>query len=207
MQRARVWHKWVLCWRHRASLMRSVMRQQPEPFALLHAQLRSGESLLWTGRPRQGISLRMADLLLIPFSILWSGSAFWWEYTVIREGVWVFAVIGMVMVAIGAYFLVGRFLAEAYRRSRTCYGLTDRRVVIVCGKRVRTLDLRSIKEMSLSESKGGEGAISFGRPDDLPWWYGNWWPSVERPVGEQLELIREPRRVFEQIRSARRAVA
>lgn len=147
-------------------------------------------------------------MLLIPLSVLWSGFAFWWEYTVIREGVWLFAVVGAVLVAGGAYLLVGRFVVESYRRSTAAYGLTDRRVIIVCGKRVRYWDLRSMSELSLSEAKSGTGAISLGRPDDLPWWYGNWWPpGWERPVGEQLELISEPRGVFERIQAARRAAA
>jgi len=151
----------------------------------------------------------MLDLFLIPFGVLWCAFAFWWEYTVIREGAWLFAVFGAVLVAGGVYVLVGRFFVESYRRSRACYGVTNRRVIIVCGQRVRALDLQSISEMSLAESKAGAaGAISFGRPDDLPWWYGNWWPpGWERPVGEQFELIREPRNVFEQIRAARRAAA
>jgi hypothetical protein len=185
-----------------------VMRQQSDPAAALRAQIRPDESLLWADRPLQGVKLRRLDLLLIPLSVLWSAFAFWWEYTVIREGAWFFAILGAVMVAGGVYLLVGRFLVESYRRSRAWYGLTDRRVIILCGERVRALDLRSISEMSLSESKTGTGAISFGRPDELPWWYGNWWPpGWERPVGEQIELIREPRRVFEQITAARRAAA
>lgn len=39
--------------------------------SVLREHLDKEESLLWTGRPRQGMVFRLADIFLIPFSILW----------------------------------------------------------------------------------------------------------------------------------------
>jgi hypothetical protein len=47
-------------------------------------ELQSGESLLWAGQRRGGVVFAGADLLMVQFSLMWCGFAFFWEAEVIK---------------------------------------------------------------------------------------------------------------------------
>jgi hypothetical protein len=140
--------------------------QESDVNALIRAELMSGESLLWSGRPKQGIAFRPSDALLIPFSVLWAGFAVFWTYTASRTGAptqfWMF---GLIFVAVGLYFVFGRFIADAVTRSKTCYGVTSDRILIVSelfGHRVKSLNLRTLSDVTFTNNRNGAGTISFG---------------------------------------------
>jgi hypothetical protein len=71
--------------------------------------------------------------------------------------------------------IVGRFFHDAWRRNRTLYALTDQRVIIVDGgiqQRLRSLPLRTLPEISITDERAGRGTITFGSPT-LPFgWFG-----------------------------------
>ena len=46
-------------------------------------RLESQESVLWSGKPKQGLVLRASDGFMIPFSLLWGGISIFWEASVL----------------------------------------------------------------------------------------------------------------------------
>ena len=111
--------------------------QQPTPIdpgAVIQRELGSHERILWAGKSRQGLVFRPSDTFLIPFSLLWGGFAFFWEYSVLTGGAPLFfALWGIPFVLVGSHFIVGRFLVDTRQRAKTVYGLTNERLLIISG--------------------------------------------------------------------------
>ena len=165
------------------------------------------ERLLWSAQPRQGLILRSNDAFLIPFSVFWGGFAIFWEYNVAHSNApLVFRLWGVPFVLIGLYLIVGRFLADARLRSKTYYGLTSERIVIVSGlfsRSTKSLQLRTLSDVSLAETGGGLGTITFGPM--APWWAnGGGWPGAQRQLSPAFDSIPAAREVYEKIRLAQK---
>lgn len=109
----------------------------------------------------------------------------------------------------GVYFVVGRFLLDSYQRARTCYAVTDERIVIVSGwasREVKTLPLQTLAEMTLRERADGSGTISFGPADPrYAMWTGTAWPGMGRRLPPSFELIPSVRSVYDTILQAQTA--
>jgi Bacterial PH domain len=165
------------------------------------------ERLLWSAQPRQGLILRSNDVFLIPFSLLWGGFALFWEYSVMGSNAPVlFRLWGIPFVLAGLYLIIGRFFVDARLRSKTFYGLTTERIIIVSGlisRTTKSLQLRTLSDVSLSESASDLGTISFGPQG--PWWAaGGGWPGVQRQASPAFEAIPSARAVYEKIRGAQK---
>lgn len=161
-------------------------------------RLEPGERLSWWDQPRQGFMLRAADWFSIPIALFWCGISLFALIKANRSGTWA-DLIPPSLLLIGLYMLIGRFFHDAWRRARTFYGLTDRRVLIVRGKQFQSLSLDQIEELSLNESKDGTGSIRFGRE---PPYFTEDGVSLLGPVVPMLERINEAPRVFAAIREA-----
>jgi hypothetical protein len=178
--------------------------------SFISRELASGERVLWSGQPRQGIGLSGADAYLIPFSLLWGGFAFFWEWSVLHSDAPVlFALWGIPFVAIGIYMIVGRFFVEALQRSRTHYAVTSERILIVDGlfrNTVRSVSLRTLTDMSLSERSDGEGTIHFG-PGTVPAMFRAFsaWPGMKERMGPMFDRIADARVVRNRIQDAQKA--
>ena len=165
------------------------------------------EKLLWSGQPRGGIQFRGSDIFMIPFSLMWGGFAFFWEFSVTRTGAPTFFTLwGVPFVLMGAYIIFGRFLADAWMRAKTQYFLTDQRVLIVSGilsSSVKSLPLRTLADFTFSERGDGSGTITLGSSNPP---FGGFaiqgWPGSRRFQPPALEMIENARSVHEILRDA-----
>jgi hypothetical protein len=140
--------------------------------------LSSGERIEWVGRPDPAKHFTRGDVFLVPFSIMWGGFAIFWESSAIAGGAGpFFALWGIPFVAVGLYFMFGRFIYKAHRKRRTIYAVTNRRVMtIVQGRRAESVDathLGLIPNISTSAVSNGSGSVEFGLSSPMAGWYGN----------------------------------
>jgi len=178
----------------------------------LKSELGPSERLLWAGQPKQGFVFRASELFLTPFALLWCGFAISWEWRVFQApNTPVFFVLGGIpFVVIGLYLVFGRFLVESAQRTKTFYGVTNERVLIVSGlfrRNVKSLNLCNLSGLSLSESSNGEGAISFGGGSPFSSVFGGFsgWPGMDAYLGPRFDLVQNAKAVYETIRGAQRA--
>jgi len=163
--------------------------------------LRVSERLLWSGIPVQGLRFQDGDALMIPFTLFWCAAFVLpdylpgWHKGFASDGFDLVA-----FVAIVPYLLVGRYLYDRYRRARTYYGVTDRRVVIIeqrwGGRETTDMSLTGLWELSLKERADKSGTITFGPPNPVFSARGG---AKKRSPTFQIEDVR---RVYDLIRDA-----
>lgn len=169
-------------------------------------QLDPGEQVVWSGQPRQGVIVRGSDVFLIPFSFLWCGFAVFWLISVIRAEAPIFFILwGVPFVLIGIYFVIGRFIVEARQRASTSYALTTERVLIVSGflsKKVKSLNLKTLNDLSLTENGNGYGTVIFGAQNPMGAMFGSFagWPGMAQFIGPRFDQIENAKVVYELVR-------
>lgn len=136
-------------------------RRQLTPYLL------TDEQLLWAGRPDPAKHFASSDVFLVPFSVLWGGFAVFWMVSALRDGAPVpFALFGLPFVAIGLYFIFGRFVYKANRKRQTVYGLTERRALVVVG--AASLSEAPLTRTPIEQRRSRDGrhlTVTFGRSD------------------------------------------
>jgi Bacterial PH domain len=178
----------------------------------IEQELGSGERVLWKGRPRGGLRLRGSDLYLIPFSLIWGGFAIFWEAMALfgipknnTPGV-LFPIFGIPFVLFGLYFIFGRFFVDAKMRESAEYAVTNQRAIIVSGifsRSVRSVNLQTTSEITLTERPDRSGTITFGSPPP----YGRWgqrdllFPGTSAQPA--FEMIEDARTVYGIIEKAK----
>jgi hypothetical protein len=189
-----------LGWTYAPVLAYQVGAMEVLPDSVLSAELGPGERLVWSGKPRGGIRLRAQDAFLIPFSLLWCGFAIFWEVRVSMNsgplfgpGLF-FRLWGIPFVIVGLYMVLGRFFVDALIRAGTYYGVTTERVLIVTtrfGRRLRSISLRALGDISLSERSDESGTIAFGFGQPIPQPFGSREPI--QPASVRNDREREKR--------------
>jgi hypothetical protein len=91
---------------------------------------------------------------------------------------------------------------NAFLQGETLYGVTNQRLIVVAGKKhktVRSIHLGSATDLRMKEWADGLGSISFGAEPVWPY------ASPLRATNTILENITEPRKVFQLIIEARKS--
>lgn len=165
-----------------------------------------GERILWEGQPYTGLILRPIEVFLIPFSLLWGGFVVFWNVSV-----WggdqnsldlFFKLFGLPFLIAGLYVTFGRFLIDAIIRKKLRYAVTNRRILIYKdGRRsaVKSMDIRRLPSIDLSERSNGTGTIRFGAAMSLfnGQNFGIWQPTFD--ATPQFLRIANVRFVYELI--------
>jgi hypothetical protein len=175
----------------------------------LQQELSSGESLLWVGRPAQGIKFRGSDVFLIPFGLFWFGFSFQaFRSTLTPRTPPFFLVFMSFFLAMGFYLLIGRFILDSINRRRTYYGVTDDRILILTEfptRRIKSLNLRTLTDITFSAKRSGIGSITFGAQNPMAAWHGGAaWPGMGQYQSPHFDLIQDVRSVYEIIRDAQK---
>ncbi len=124
-----------------------------------------GETLLWEGQPGRGLRFDKSalgqsglGLFFFVFSLFWIGNA------ISQSGLSIFPLFGLPFLAVGAYYLFGHLLWDAYTRSRTRYALTSERALIakqVLGRRLETYPINPQTQIVLDEHKDRSASVFF----------------------------------------------
>jgi hypothetical protein len=144
-------------------------------------------------------------VFLVPFSLLWGGFAFFWEWGVFNsKAPFFFLLWGIPFVLAGVYLIVGRFFVDAWQREKSYYGVTNERIIIVSGllnRKVKTLDLEALSDLSLTERSDRSGTITFGATNPYSWWYGGMaLPGMGQYVPPSFEIVQNAKTVYDIIR-------
>lgn len=177
----------------------------------LRSELGPSERIIWSGQPQQGVQFHWIDLFQVPFGLFFAGFAvFWMSLASMGEGGPIFALFGLPFLAIGLYVAVGRFFVEAKQCQRTHYTLTEERIIITSGlfsRSVKSLDLATLSDITLSQKKNGKGTISFGSDNPFASFFEAMpsWPGASLYLGPRLTRIEDAREVYNKIRKAKRS--
>ncbi|EKQ50979.1 MULTISPECIES: hypothetical protein [unclassified Clostridium] len=127
---------------------------------IIERNLLKEEKILWAGKPvvrKQSIHSNKLQVL---------GSIFCGIVLLFMLIVGVlFALLGLIFIGIGYYFMVGRFKIEREEKEKTLYAVTDKRILIFkVTKREEVVRkyINEIKNIDISISNDGIGTIRFG---------------------------------------------
>jgi hypothetical protein len=187
----------------------------------LQTELSAGESLLWSGQPQRKVIFHRQDWFGISFSLMWGGFAIFWEWGASghfdnsgqsHSAPGFFVLWGIPFVLIGQYLIWGRFLYADWRKTRTYYGVTNKRVLVVSSgssRKVTDAYFSNIDSVSFTTRYDGIGTIEFAPEPETQ---SSWGFNSSRRRGNQIGIdlsrlaffdIAEARSVYLLIQSQR----
>ena len=132
-----------------------------DEFSFVQSYLSGGEYVLWQGKPGKVRLLDPFYLSTALFAIPWLAFCGYWEYMAIRSGGNFMVLWGVPFILVGLYMLVGRPLNAIRLRGRTCYVITNRKLLIRAGQHIQVFDGRDLPPMDIHLNRDGTGTILF----------------------------------------------
>ncbi|WP_182064917.1 hypothetical protein [Curtobacterium sp. ME12] len=115
----------------------------PDQRALITAELRAGERLLWVGQSDPSKMLGFHDRWLVPFSVLFAAAVTTGLVLAIRDGAHPLVLVLLAVFVVASLHMGGgRFLVKRHRKRTEVYAVTDQRALIVSGRASRETDIR-----------------------------------------------------------------
>jgi hypothetical protein len=181
-------------------------------------ELLKDEKILWSGKPETSVLFTPADIFLIPFSILWGGFAIFWELAVLfskdesgKSAPLFFALFGIPFVLLGVHFIFGRFIWKNFKKKRTNYAVTNKRVLVsthTFNKSFQAEFIDRIPSMSKRIRRDGVGSIYFGNANFMASIYGNtgmdFFGSFYGPYTTTFYDIRDAEQVYQLVSGLRK---
>jgi hypothetical protein len=188
-----------------------------QSFQPFQPYLFTGERIVWSDQPKQGLALSGRDTFLIPFSLMWGGFAIFWNAMVWLapfdtnagdDPGWFFKLWGLPFLVVGLYLIAGRFFHDARIRKKLFYAVTNQRILVLRGSKITSLDIHRLPRLELSEHRDGTGSLAFEASNNMSWGGGmngfSWWlPALSGAT--QFFRIKNPRKVYELIRNQTRS--
>jgi hypothetical protein len=146
----------------------------------IQPELKNGEAVLWAARPRAGVVFHgneyepqvLFSLLAGGFTILWETLAIWSLWSMpshIGRSV-LMILFGIPLLVDGQYRMWGRFLYAAWKKKKTYYAVTDRRVIVVQdfrGHQVASAEISALQILLKEKYSDEVGTIRFVAPPAL----------------------------------------
>ena len=130
--------------------------------------LDADEHILWRGAPEKLHLLTTPDIYQIPFGLLWTGFAVYWEYSAFHSGAPLFFLLfGGMFVLIGLFLTVGRFLWRALELRRAAYVITEQKVLLHRRGRVELVMKSTLPPVTVKTYRDGTGTILLSSPPSL----------------------------------------
>lgn len=132
----------------------------------LSSSVALGQVVLWCGRPDARVVFMPADLVLIPFTVLWSGLAILIGVVALNGGsrmpTGIAISIIMVFGLAGLYLLVGRFVVKAILNAKTSFVVTASDAIVARGRTITRFPLHQHAVEITRTRRGGHATVYFG---------------------------------------------
>ena len=125
-----------------------------------------GQVVLWRGRPDARVVFMPADLVLIPFTVLWAGIAILMAVVALIGGSRMPTAIAISIIVVfglaGLYLLVGRFVVKAILNAKTLYVVTTTDAIVTRGTTVTRFPLHQHTVEINRTRRSGHATVYFG---------------------------------------------